>query len=503
MDIVSNEKVNFNSLEQNIYKKMMELGRKLIQDELRIIDKLILDNRDSDLFKPKDFQPTTIKSRLGEIPIARRRYKMKINGTIKYVYLLDELLEINEFGEYSQSVVEMITREITKKSYRETAKTISEDTDSYISYTAVRNIVLALGKKIKKLEEEKIKLYEQGKIEGSKEAQYVFCEHDGIYVKKQKSKKQKGKKKFRVKHFKNKKNKKNKKRKRNGIELKIAVIHEGKEPRYTNDYKLKNKIIIGTASKASQLKKIEDATIGITYKEHKIRNVVINGDGADWTGSIVEGAKELFQLDMAHIQKKIYMAVSDEEYLKKMQEIVYTEKAQDIFSLIFNYKVELETDNKIAELEKVIELEKYLKNNQGGILRYQYRLGYKEEELEEYRETLPSLGSEESQMYSVCRDRMKKNRTSWSIEGAEAMLKVIMNKMNGTLTEVITSEAKEKIIEELSQRIAEPVKVKKVKYNELIYAGKYKIVDNFVGGSKKFIIDLLKGKKSSELMLIN
>ena len=206
---------------------------------------------------------------------------------------------------------------------------------------------------------------------------------------------------------------------------------------------------------------------------------------------------------MAHIQKKIYMAVSDEEYLKKMQEIVYTEKAQDIFSLIFNYKVELETDNKIAELEKVIELEKYLKNNQGGILRYQYRLGYKEEELEEYRETLPSLGSEESQMYSVCRDRMKKNRTSWSIEGAEAMLKVIMNKMNGTLTEVITSEAKEKIIEELSQRIEEPVKVKKVKYNELIYAGKYKIVDNFVGGSKKFIIDLLKDKKSSELMLIN
>ena len=30
MDIVSNEKVNFNSLEENIYKKMMELGRKLI-----------------------------------------------------------------------------------------------------------------------------------------------------------------------------------------------------------------------------------------------------------------------------------------------------------------------------------------------------------------------------------------------------------------------------------------------------------------------------------------
>ena len=39
-------------------------------------------------------------------------------------------------------MVEMIVREITKKSYRETAKTVSEDTDSEISYTAVRNIVL-------------------------------------------------------------------------------------------------------------------------------------------------------------------------------------------------------------------------------------------------------------------------------------------------------------------------------------------------------------------------
>lgn len=499
MNMLSNEKINFKSLEENTFKEMMKLGRKIIQDELRMLDKLIKDYRDKEIFVTKDFQETTIKTKLGEIPIARRRYKMVLNGKVKWIYLLDELLELNEFGEYSQSVVEMITREITKKSYRETAKTISEDTDSYISYTAVRNIVLALGKKIKKLEEEKIKLYEQGKIEGSKEAQYVFCEHDGIYVKKQKSKKHEGKKNFKEKHFKKKKGKK----KRNGIELKIAVIHEGKEPRYTNDYKLKNKIIIGTASKASQLKRIEDATIGTTYKEHEIKNVVINGDGADWTGSIVEGAKELFQLDMAHIQKRIYMSISDEKYLKEMQEIVYTEQAQDIFSLIYNYKVELETDNKTAELDKVNELEEYLRNNQEGILRYQYRLGYKEEELEEYKETLPSLGSEESQMYCVCRDRMKKNRTSWCPEGAEAMLKVIMNQMNGTLTGVITNRAKEKILEELAQRIPEPPKVRKIKYNELIYAGKYKIADNFVGRTKKFIIDLLNDKKSSELMLIN
>ena len=500
MKMITDEKINFNSLEENTFKKMMELGRDLIRDELRLIDKLIKQYRDKEIFKIKDMQITTIKTKLGEIEFSRRRYEMEINGTKKYIYLLDELLEINSIGQYSQSIVEMIVREITKKSYRETAKTVSEDTDSTITYTAVRNIVIELGKKIKELEEEKIRLYEKGEIEGSKEVKYIFCEHDGIYIKKQKSKKNKGKNKIKVKHFKKKKGKK----KKNGIELKIAVIHEGKEPRYTNDYKLKNKIIVGTASKASQLKRIEDTVIGTTYKEYAIKNIVINGDGADWMSNIVEGAKEIFQLDMAHVQKKIYMAVSDEEYLKKMQEIVYTEQAKDIFSLIYNYKVELETDNKTGEVEKVIELEEYLKNNQEGLQRYQYKLGYQKEELIEKQEEFPTLGSEESQMYCVCRDRMKKNRTSWSLEGAESMLKVIMNKMNGTIREIITKKAEEKIKEELAQRIPEPKKVAKVKYEEIRYAGTAKILENITRDyTKQNIRDILRGKKCSELMLIN
>lgn len=35
---------------------------------------------------------------------------------------------------------------------------------------------------------------------------------------------------------------------------------------------------------------------------------------------------------------------------------------------------------------------------------------------------------------------MKKNRTSWSVYGAEAILKVIMNKMNGTLQTIISKK---------------------------------------------------------------
>ena len=70
-------------------------------------------------------------------------------------------------------------------------------------------------------------------------------------------------------------------------------------------------------------------------------------------------------------------------------------------------------------------------------------------------------------MYCTCRDRMKKNRTSWCVEGAEALLKVIMNKMNGTLEEIITKKAEKKIKEELAIRIPEPKAVKKQKENML------------------------------------
>ena len=47
MKMITNEKINFNSLEENTYKKMMELGRNIIQEDLRMLDKLIKDCRDN------------------------------------------------------------------------------------------------------------------------------------------------------------------------------------------------------------------------------------------------------------------------------------------------------------------------------------------------------------------------------------------------------------------------------------------------------------------------
>lgn len=485
MKIISKNNEKFNEFEEKTYKELMKEGIRRTQDWFRQIDEILLKSRDKEILTPKDFKKKTIKCRFGYVEYYRRRYELIINGKKSYVYLLDEYLEIASIGQYSQSIVDMVMREVVEKSYRETAKTINEDTQIYMGHTSARNIVLKVAEKIKSIEKEKTKLYDSGELEGTKQKEIIFCEHDGIYF-----------------YLQDKKNNKEKRKERLKKEAKIGVIHEGKEARYTNDKQLINKKIVATTGSAKEFKKLVDVEIGTKYDENKIKKIIVNGDGAGWTHSIVEGEKEIFQLDMAHIQKKIYDTVKDEEYKKMMKEIVYTNKPEEILNIIYNYKVELEHDKKEEELNKVIELEEYLRNNKEGLLRYQYRLGFEIEDLNKLIDQYPTLGTEESQMYCCCRKRMKRNRTSWSIIGAEAMLKVISYVKSNTLKEIITGKMKEKIEEELSQRVPEPRKVKKIKYKEMKYASTNSIIENVEGWKKLRIKNLLKNKKCSELMLI-
>ncbi len=42
----------------------MKLGRKIIQDELRMLDKLILEYRDKEIFEPKRFSRNNTKNKI-------------------------------------------------------------------------------------------------------------------------------------------------------------------------------------------------------------------------------------------------------------------------------------------------------------------------------------------------------------------------------------------------------------------------------------------------------
>ena len=480
--------IKFNDLEEKMWKKKMEEGQKELREQLRKIDDLLLKNKNNKELEAKDFRPTTIKCKFGDIKIYRRRYKLKIKEKVEWVYLLDVYLELGYSGLYSQSIVEMVVKEATEKSYRKTAETIRETTNVSITHTAARKILIDFAENhIEKIEKEKLKLYEKGYIEGQKEEKIIYEESDGIYIAKQNRKK----------------NKEKRKGKKLKSEIKIGIIHEGFEKRYSNDFRIKNKQMVATISSAKYFKRLVDMTIGTTYKESSLERIIINADGAGWCKVIAESPKERYQLDMFHIQKKITETVTDKEYKKMMSEVVKTDKPEDVFNIIFNYKVELEHDKKEEELKKVNELEEYLRNNKEGLLRYQYDLGLTQEEIEKLEETeYRNLGTEESQMYCGCRKRMKKNRTSWGDRGAEAMVKVISYIKSNLLKDLITGKMEKEIQKELKEREPEPVKIKKVKQGKIKYATKNSILESLTGFRRQKVTEVLRIKGFNEMRII-
>ena len=485
---IANNEIKFNDLEEKMWKKKMQEGLEELRNQLRIIDNQLLKDKNNADLEVKDFQKTTIKCKFGDLEFYRRRYKLTKNGKTRMVYLLDIYLELGYSGQYSQSIVELVLKEATEKSYRKTAETIRETTNVSITHTAARRILIDFSENhIKKLEKEKLKLYEKGFIEGQKELKMIYEESDGIYISKQNRKK----------------NKKARNGKRLKSEIKIGIVHEGFEKRYSNDFRIKNKQMVATIKSAKYFKRLVDMTIGTTYKESGIEKIIINADGAGWCKDIAESPKERYQLDMFHIQKRISEVVTDKEYKELMSNIVKTNKPKDIFNIIYNYKVELEYDENKEELKKVKELEEYLRNNEKGLLRYQYDLGLSQEEIEKLDETeYRNLGTEESQMYCGCRKRMKKNRTSWGDDGAEAMVKVISYIKSNLLDDVITRRMEKAIQEELSERIEEPKKVKKVKLGKIKYATQNSILESLIGYRKQKVIDLLRNKTFNQMRIV-
>lgn len=480
--------IKFNDLEEKMWKKKMQEGLNELKDQLRKIDDQLLKDKDNAELEVKDFQKTTIKCKFGDLEFYRRRYKLTKNGKMKMVYLLDIYLELGYSGQYSQSIVELVLKEATEKSYRKTAETIRETTNVSITHTAARRILIDFSENhIEKLEKEKLKLYEKGFIEGQKELKMIYEESDGIYISKQNRKK----------------NKKSRKGKKLKSEIKLGIVHEGFEKRYSNDFRVKNKQMIATIKSAKYFKRLVDMTIGTTYKESTIGKIIINADGAGWCKDIAESPKERYQLDMFHIQKRITEAVTNKEYKELMSNIVKTNKPKDIFNIIYNYKVELKYDENEEELKKVKELEEYLRNNEKGLLRYQYDLGLSQEEIEKLDETeYRNLGTEESQVYCGCRKRMKKNRTSWSDDGAEAMVKVISYIKSNLLDDIITKRMEKAIQEELSKRIEEPKKVRKIKLGKIKYATQNSILESLTGYRKQKVIDLLRNKTFNQMRIV-
>ncbi len=174
---VNGNGVNFKDLEKKIYKYACEQACKMMTEILTNLDKMLLEKRDKKVFRFKVFKHTCIKTIMGPVEIDRRVYEyVDENGKKSYRYLLDEYLEMETIGHMSANLVEKMVENATNVSMRKAAQNIKEMTNQDVSHMAVWNIVQELGQRIEKHEDEKIKQYEDCKLNGQKEVgASLFC----------------------------------------------------------------------------------------------------------------------------------------------------------------------------------------------------------------------------------------------------------------------------------------------------------------------------------------
>ncbi len=180
-----------------------------------------MEGRGKKKYRNKDARQATIKTVYGEVTYQRTVYEVtEEDGTRRFIYLLDETLELDHVGLISTNMAELLVKGITELSYRECARQVSEMTGQAISAMGVWNVIQALGEKVCENEAELTEAYKKGYVKGKRAVPVLFEEAGGVYIKLQ--------------------GKDRKKEKQDKAEIKIGIAYDGWRKTGPDRYALEN-----------------------------------------------------------------------------------------------------------------------------------------------------------------------------------------------------------------------------------------------------------------------
>ena len=429
--------VTFKELEKNIYAWVCQIGREFTKEFLERYDRMLMEDRDKKKYRNKGTRQTTVKTVYGEVTYRRTVYEVtEEDETRRFVYLLDETLELDHVGLISTNMAELLVKGITELSYRECARQVSEMTGQTISAMGVWNVIQALGKKICEEEAELTEEYKKGHLKGEKEVPVLFEEADGVYIKLQ--------------------GKDRKKEKKDKAEIKIGIAYDGWRRIGPNRYELENKVVVAGFSKAKEFQEYREAVIAQEFDLDEVSQRILNADGASWIKK-VKDKSTCFQLDPFHRNKAVKEKIHEETARDAVLELLREEEIEELFRYLEIYRNSLSNDDEIGDAEELI---RYYENNREGLLPYQSQgleLPEPPEGLE-YR----NMGTMENHVWSVIAKRMKHGHRSWSRRGGNHLAKILAKKCSGKLNEVT---------ERLRRPVFEEEKVEEL-YGEILMAAK-------------------------------
>lgn len=420
--MIKEKGVTFKELEQKIFHYHCLQAQEDTRFILEEYDRYLMKNRDKAFYRNKGLRPTTIKTVYGEVSYKRTVYETRCeDGLKRFVYLLDETLELENVGLISEHLAELLVAGITTKSYRDCAREVSEATGQRISAMGVWDVIQSLGEKV--CEEERLlcNRHRKGNVRGNRTAPVLFEETDGVNIRLQ------GKDRAASSNGK--------------AEMKVAIAYDGWRQTGKDRYLLDGKVAFAGFAGSREFHRIREAKIASEYDLDETEVRLLNGDGAQWIRKVPDKGT-YFQLDQFHRNQAVQENIPYEKARKDIFGFLRQGDLPGMFRYLRLYRDSLSDD---AEIESADRLISYFTNNAEGLLPYQMR----EIVIPESPEGLVyrNMGTMENHIWSIVASRMKSHHRTWSRRGANHLAKILAKKCEGRLYEV-TEPLKKALFEE-------------------------------------------------------
>ena len=407
------EFVDITTLEGLVYEAALQIGRELMRRSLEEADRTLSQQRDKGTYRDKGYRTTTLKTVMGEVEYRRHVYLLsgiaEQHGTT--VYLLDKSMGLDTVGLFSDTVCMMAVEAACAVSYRAAATTLNDLTGLNLSHESVWRIVQNAGEWEQSRVEE---LAAAAKAEcgaGAYETPVLYEEMDGVYLDLQ------GK--DRLEYGPSK-------------EMKVSIAYSGVYEDASGRRTLANKVSFASFEEAKLFRSHTEGVVADFYAISSVKRRVFNSDGGLWLQrNMVPGCT--YQLDPFHRNKAVRTYLNDSELQKLVLKLLHERKPKEAIAVV---EASIESTLDPAEQENRRKLFSYFSNHSHALVPYYQRAGRKPPLPNEGQQPA-RCGSMESNIFTIIGNRMKHNRTCWSVVGANNLAALLALHHTGQLRLVL------------------------------------------------------------------
>ena len=407
------ELVDITTLENLVYEAALRWGREIMRQCLEETDRILSCQRNKTVYRDKGYRPTTLKTVMGEVGYRRHVYLLSGEAEQRSttVYLLDKSMGLDTVGLFSDTVCMMAVEAACTVSYRTAAATVSDLTGLNLSHESVWRIVQNAGDWERARVEELAAAAKAERGAGAYETPVLYEEMDGVYLDLQ-----------------------GKDRLENGPskEMKVSIAYSGVCEDASGRRTLANKVSFAGFEEAKTFRSHTEGVVADFYAVSSVKRRVFNSDGGLWLQrSMVPDCT--YQLDLFHRNKAVRAYLNDPELQKLVLKLLRERKPKKAIAVV---EASIESTLDPAEQENRRRLFSYFSNHSHALIPYYQRAG-RQPPLPNEGQQPARCGSMESNIFTIIGNRMKHNRTCWSVAGANNLAALLALHHTGRLRRVL------------------------------------------------------------------